>query len=72
MVVKAEVCELLEHQVNCIAVTADVWTSIATDSYLTVTAHNLEKEWTMNSIVRKPYRGQSHRLGKEFSVGFWC
>ena len=46
-----EVCELLEHQVDCIVVTADVWMSIPTNSYLTVTAHYLDNKWTMNSIV---------------------
>jgi len=35
---------------NYVALTGDVWTSIATNSYLTVTAHYLD-EWEMKSIV---------------------
>lgn len=34
-----------------VAVTADVWMSIATDSYLTVTAHHLDDEWAIKSVI---------------------
>ena len=51
VVVKAKVHKLLEHQVDCIAVKADLWMSIAMDSYLTVPAHYLDNEWAINSIV---------------------
>ena len=48
---KTKVCELLQHKVSYVAVTADVWTSIATDSYLTVTVHYLDDEWAMKSVI---------------------
>lgn len=34
-----------------IALTTDGWTSLATESYVTVTAHFINKEWEMKSIV---------------------
>jgi len=36
--VKEKVCQVFQHKVNYVALTGDVWTSIATNSYLTVTA----------------------------------
>ena len=36
---------------DSVAITADIWTSITTDSYLTVTIHYLSEEWEMKSIV---------------------
>jgi len=49
-VVKEKVCQVFQHKVNYVALTGDVWTSIATNSYLTVTAHYLD-EMEMKSIV---------------------
>ena len=48
--VKEKVCQVFQHKVNYVALTGNVWTSIATNSYLTVTAHYLD-EWEMKSIV---------------------
>ena len=35
--VKVKVRELLEHQVDCLAILADMWTTIAINSYLIIT-----------------------------------
>ena len=48
---KAKVYELLEHKVGYVAATANMWTSIATDSYLAVTVHYLDDEWAMKSFI---------------------
>lgn len=44
-------CEILHHHADFVVITADMWTSIATDSYLTVTAHYLNEELEMKGIV---------------------
>ena len=36
---------------DSVAITADIWTSIATDSYLTVIIYYLNEKWEMKSIV---------------------
>ena len=43
--------EILQHRADFVAITADIWTSVATDSNLTVTAHYLNEEWEMKSMV---------------------
>ena len=52
-----------------------MWTSIATDSYLTVTVHYLADEWAMKSVILGTLPlSESHmgcRVDKGSSVGFW-
>ena len=43
--------EILQHHADYVAITADIWTSVATDSNLRVTAHYLNEEWEMKSMV---------------------
>ena len=43
--------EILQGCAVSVAITADVWTSMATDSYLTVTAHYLNEQWEIKNIV---------------------
>ncbi|XP_048859191.1 E3 SUMO-protein ligase ZBED1-like [Brienomyrus brachyistius] len=38
-------------QSECVAITTDGWTSRATQSYITITAHVLSSEWEMKSYV---------------------
>ena len=49
--IKEKIREILQDRANSVAITADIWTSIATDSYLIVTIHYLNEEWEMKSIV---------------------
>ena len=49
--VKQKMREILQGCAVSVAITADVWTSTATDSYLTVTAHYLNEQWEIKSIV---------------------
>ena len=48
--VKERVCLILKEQADYIAITTDLWTSIATEGYLTVTFHYLDASWQMGSI----------------------
>lgn len=48
--VKANVIEVLE-KAESVAITTDGWTSRATQSYLTITAHVITAEWKMVSFV---------------------
>merc|ERR1712115_503838 len=41
--------ELLESQ--SVAITTDSWTSISTQSYTTITAHYIDKDWVQKSKV---------------------
>ena len=43
--------EILQHRADFVAITADIWTCVATDSNLTVTANYLNEEWEMTSMV---------------------
>ena len=49
--VKQKMREILQGCADSVAITADVWMSTATDSYLTVTAHYLNEQWEIKSIV---------------------
>ena len=49
--VKEKMRGILEDCADSVAITAYIWTSIATDSYLTITIHYLNEEWEMKSIV---------------------
>ena len=48
--VKTEVVKLLSN-IEFLSITGDIWTSIATDSYLTVTVHYINENWEMLSIA---------------------
>ena len=51
-------------KVNHISITTDTWTSQATTSFLTVTAHTLDEDWNMVSRVlqtrefKQPHDGE--------------
>lgn len=49
--VKEKMRGILQCRADFVAITADIWTSVATDSYLTVTAHYLNEEWEMKSAI---------------------
>ena len=49
--VKQRIWDLLHEQAEFTAVTADLWTSVATESYLTVTYHYLNEQWKIKSVI---------------------
>ena len=49
--VKQRIRNLLQEQAEFTVITTDLWTSIATESYLTVTFHYLNEEWKMKSVI---------------------
>ena len=49
--VKQKVCNVINDEADCIAITAEIWASMATESYLTMTVHFLNKQWKMKSLI---------------------
>ena len=47
-----------------IALTTDIWTSSATEAYLTVTAHYLSPTWDMCSFVLATQTFPEHHTGE--------
>ena len=48
---KQKVRDDINSETDCIAITPDIWTSIATESYLTMTVHYLTSQWQMKSLI---------------------
>ncbi|XP_044155622.1 E3 SUMO-protein ligase ZBED1-like [Bufo gargarizans] len=44
------VTDTINHNESRIALTADIWTSVATEAYLGITCHYIGDDWKMNSI----------------------
>jgi len=53
--------------VEHISITADTWTSIAVQSYLTVTVHYVSKEWTLKSHVLGTLLLEERHTGEHLS-----
>ena len=52
---KKEVHSLLENT-SSVAITADAWTSLATESYMTITGHFINENWEMMNVgLREPH-----------------
>ena len=43
--------ERLKKEAQFISLTTDIWTSLATESYLTVTAHYIDRSWELQAFV---------------------
>ena len=43
--------EVLQKEAKNVSLTTDIWTSIANDAYLTVSAHFISTDWTLYSVV---------------------
>jgi len=43
--------EILSKEAVAVGLTTDIWTSIATDAYITVSCHYISPEWEMRSFV---------------------
>ena len=50
-IAKHKLKDKLEREANSIALTTDIWTSSATEAYITVSAHYISAEWGMISCV---------------------
>ena len=44
-------CDILIDIYPDIALTTDIWTSIAVEAYMTVTVHYLDPNWVMQAFV---------------------
>ena len=49
--VKMKVIDILSKDVEFLSITADIWTSIATESYLSVTLHYIDNNWEIKSFA---------------------
>ena len=54
-------------QGNMIALTTDIWTSRATQSFATTTAHFINKEWNLTSCVLETIHFPGHHTGISIS-----
>lgn len=65
-----EVCMKLSSllsEIDYISITTDTWTSIATESYLTVTVHYVSKEWILKSHVLGTLLLEERHTGEHLS-----
>ena len=63
---KAKLCEALTAA-GKIALTTDIWTSSATEAYLTVTVHYLSPTWDMHTFVLATQVFPEHHTGEEIA-----
>ena len=49
---------------NIVALTTDIWTSRATQSFATTTAHFLDKQWKLTTCVLETVHFPGHHTGK--------
>ena len=60
------------REASRVAVTCDSWTSGATESYLTVTAHYLKDDWEMVSHVLQTRAVFESHTGFHLAELVWC
>ena len=48
---KARIKSMLDSNPSRICLTSDLWTSIVTDGYLTITAHFIDKDWVLHKRI---------------------
>ena len=48
---KEKLKKRLEDEAPCMALTTDIWTSMATEAYMTVTAHYIDPNWKLQNFV---------------------
>ena len=56
------------NNVNDVAITTDGWTSLATESYVTVTVHYITKEWQMKSAVLDTSELDEHHSAENLAI----
>ncbi|KAL3871016.1 hypothetical protein ACJMK2_039184 [Sinanodonta woodiana] len=55
-------------EADSVAITTDGWTSGATESYITITAHLIDKEWCMKSFVLQTRPCHESHTGKNIGA----
>ena len=69
--VKARVKKCLESVAH-VCLTTDIWTSRATQGYITVTCHFLDELWQMQTFVLETFNlTVSHTADKSCGIGNW-
>lgn len=58
--------------VSFVALTADAWTSLAVDSYVTLTCHWIDENWSLQSIVLEPIQMEGRHTAENlaFHINF--
>ena len=59
--------EKLDKEAESVALTTDIWTSVATEAYITVTAHYFEKDWKIQSFVLQTPAFPERHTGTEIA-----
>ena len=62
--------ELSRHRHAHVAVTSDLWTSRATESYLTITCHLLTSSWELKSLVLDTFQFEQSHTAENISAAF--
>lgn len=65
--VRREIAESLSYAQQ-VAITVDGWTSCATDSYVTVTAHYIDDEWVLQNHVLQTREFNEAHTGNYLAV----
>ncbi|CAB4011938.1 zinc finger BED domain-containing 1-like [Paramuricea clavata] len=58
------------EQISHVALTSDLWTSRATESYLTVTCHYLTSSWVLQSRVLETFAFKSSHTAENIAASF--
>ena len=61
---KASLTEIFETHTAGVAMTTDLWTSVATHGYITVTAHYISTEWQLMSVMLATRRVEERHTGE--------
>ena len=64
---KEKLCSKFE-EADSIALTTDIWTSAATEAYITVTAHYLDLEWKLHAFVLQTAAFPERHTGVEIAT----
>ena len=61
----------LQQETACVSITGDIWTSIATHAYLTLTVHFLSSEWESAAVCAISFENQFYASKKTWDRGRW-
>ena len=53
----------MEKEAQSVALTTDIWTSVAVEAYMTVTAHYIDPNWVMQAFVFETFAFPERHTG---------
>ena len=48
---KRDLKQLIKDEIEAMAITTDIWTSLTNESYISVTLHYISNEWELSSVI---------------------